>query len=171
LPSRGALLWFASGLRVRSGEIMRIVAVMVLAAATAMSAAATAAPVDVLFQQFGLFGTWAPDCLQPAAPANPHVSITTPSAGLVLEDHDLGPDFAINSYSMLSAERLSAERLSVQVIFQPGGADEERDRLEFRVRKSTRRTMFNQADGGKVLVKDGIALANGSKTPVLKKCD
>ena len=150
---------------------MRIAAVIALAVTAAMPVAAAATSVDDLFQQFGLFGNWAGDCKQPATPSNPHVSITTPSAGLVLEDHDLGPNFAINRYSMLSAERLSAERLSVQVIFQPGGADEERDRLEFRVRKSTRRTLFNQADGGKVLVKDGIALANGSKTPVLKKCE
>ncbi len=42
---------------------MRIVAVFVLAAATAMSAAAEqAASIDALFQQFGLFGTWASDC-------------------------------------------------------------------------------------------------------------
>ena len=48
-----------------------------------------------------------PIASRPATPANPHVSITTPSAGLVLEDHDLGPDFAVNRYSVLSAERIS----------------------------------------------------------------
>jgi hypothetical protein len=30
--------------------------------------------------------------------------------------------------------------------------------------------MFNQADGGSVRVRDGIALARGSKTPLLHKC-
>src|SRR5664279_1405538 len=150
---------------------MRIVAVMLLTIATAMSAAAQTASVDVLFQQFGLFGTWAPDCLQPAAPANPHVSITTPSAGLVVEEHDLGPDYATNHYSILSAEQASAEQLTVAVIFQPGAEDEERQKLTFLIRKGTRRTLFNQPDGGAVRVKDGIALANGSQTPVLKKCD
>ena len=150
---------------------MRIVAVLVLAAATAMSAAAQTAPVDVLFQQFGLFGTWASDCRQSASPANPHVSITTPSPGLVSETHDLGRDYAVNHYSILSAERLSAEQLSVAVIFQPGTETEEREKLIFLVRDRTRRTMFNQPDGGAVRVKDGIALAHGSKTPVLNKCD
>jgi hypothetical protein len=150
---------------------MRIAAVLVLAAATAMPAAAQTAPVDVLFQQFGLFGTWAGDCRQPASPANPHVSITTPSPGLVLESHDLGPDYTINRYSMVSAERLSAEQLAVAVIFQPDTDDEERQKLTFLVRKGTRRTLFNQPDGGAVRVKDGIALAHGSKTPVLKKCE
>ena len=150
---------------------MRIVAVIVLTAATAMSAAAEAASIDVLFQQFGLCGTWALDCGQAASPANPHVSITTPSAGLVQEEHDLGHDYAVNHYSMLAAERLSVERLSVQVIFQPGTEAEERQKLVFLVRDRTRRTMFNQPEGGAVRVKDGIALAHGSKTPVLRKCE
>jgi hypothetical protein len=150
---------------------MRIAAVLVLAAATAMPAAAQTAPVDVLFQQFGLFGTWAGDCRQPASPANPHVSITTPSPGLVSESHDLGPDYTINRYSMVTAERLSVEQLAVAVIFQPGTDDEERQKLVFLVRKDTRRTLFNQPDGGAVRVQDGIALAHGSKTPVLNKCE
>ena len=73
-------------------------------------AVALAAPVDALFQQFGLFGTWASDCAHGASPANPHVSIATPSLGQVIEDHDLGHDYAVNRYSMLSAERLSDDR-------------------------------------------------------------
>jgi hypothetical protein len=150
---------------------MRIAAVLLLAAATAMPAAAQAASADVLFQQFGLFGTWAIDCQQAAAPANPHVSITTPSVGLVVEEHDLGPDYTTNHYSILSAERGSAEQLTVAVIFQPGAEGEERQTLTFLIRKGTRRTLFNRPDGGAVRVKNGIALANGSKTPVLNKCD
>jgi hypothetical protein len=149
---------------------MRIVAVMVLATAIAAPVSAKAASVDELFQQFGLFGTWAPDCGEAASPANPHVSITTPSAGLVLESHNIGSRYAINRYSMLSAERISAEQLSVEVIFQPGTEAEERQKLVFLVRDGTRRTMFNQPDGGEVRVKDGVALAHGSKTPVLNKC-
>jgi hypothetical protein len=150
---------------------MRIVAVTVLALTTAIPAAAKAASVDELFVQFGLFGTWASDCAQAASPANPHVSITTPSAGLVLEQHDLGQGYAVNHYKMLSAERLSGERLSVEVIFQPGTAVEERQRLVFLVRKGTRRTMFNQPEGGAVRVKDGIVVGRGNKTPVLHKCE
>jgi hypothetical protein len=150
---------------------MRIAAAMVLAAATAMPAATQTAPVDALFQQFGLFGTWAADCQQPASPANPHFSITAPSPGLVSESHDLGRDYAVNSYSILSAERLSAEQLSVEVIFQPGTETEEREKLIFLVRDRTRRTMFNQPDGGAVRVKDGVVLAHGVKTPALNKCE
>jgi hypothetical protein len=91
--------------------------------------------------------------------------------GLVLEDHDLGPEFAVNRYSVLSAEQVSATSLSVSVIFQPGTEAEERQRLIFAVRDNTRRTLFNQADGGAVRVRDGIAVARGSKTPLLQKCN
>jgi len=149
---------------------MRIAAVIVLALLTAMPATAAAPLVEALFQQFGLFGTWAADCQQPATPGNPHVSITTPTPGLVLEDHDLGSDFAVNRYSVLAAERISAERLSVEVTFQPGAEGEERQKLVFLIRNDTRRTMFNQANGGPVRVKDGIALAHHTKTPLLRKC-
>ncbi len=149
---------------------MRIAAIFFLVAAAIMSTSANATSVEELFQKFGLFGTWAGDCSQPPSPTNPHVSITTPTAGLVLEDHDLGPDFAINNYSVLSAEMVSETRLSVEVIFQPGSETEERQRLVFQIRDGTRRTMFNQPDGGMVRVKDGIALARGTKTPILNKC-
>jgi len=31
--------------------------------------------------------------------------------------------------------------------------------------------MFNQTSGGTVRVKDGIALARGTKTPLLRRCE
>ena len=151
---------------------MRFAAVLVLSLLTAATAVAEPPTVEELFQQFGLFGTWATDCKQPATPINPHVSIMMPSPGLVLEDHDLGADFARNRYSVLAAERVSETRLSVDVIFQPGKPEEERQNLVFEIRNGMRRTMFNQpADGGPVRVADGIALARGTETPVLMKCE
>jgi hypothetical protein len=146
------------------------VVLLVLVSAT-LPNSVDAASVEDLFHQFHLFGNWAGDCSTPPTPVNPHVSISTPSAGLVLEDHNLGPDYAVNRYSILSAEKISATNLSVRVIFQPGTEAEERQKLVIAVRKNTRRTMYNQTDGGAVRVKDGIALARGSKTPVLRKCD
>ncbi len=149
---------------------MRIMAAIVLALMTANPAAA-APSVEELFRAFDLFGHWAADCQESATPANPHVSILISSPGVVLEEHNLGKEFALNRYSVLSAARVSVTRLSAEVIFMPGTQGEERQKLTFQIRKGTRRTMFNQPDGGKVRVKDGVALAHGIKTPVLKKCD
>ena len=150
---------------------MRLVAVIGVAVLVALPEIANAASVEEVFQEFGLLGTWAADCSSPATPGNPHVSITVPSVGLVLEDHDLGPDFAVNRYSVLSAEPVSQTSVSVQVIFQPGTTVEERQKLIFSVNNKTRRTIFNQSDAGVIRVKDGVAIARGSKTPLLRKCD
>jgi hypothetical protein len=154
---------------------MRLAAVLALVAAIVMPAAAKAASdaasVDELFHAFWLFGTWAPDCKLAASPGNPHVSITTPSAGQVIEEHDFGAGYAVNRYSILKAELLSDDLLSVSTIFQPGTAEEERDRLIFRVYGGTRRTMLNQPAKGEARVKNGIARADGSRTPLLHKCD
>jgi len=43
--------------------------------------------------------------------------------------------------------------------------------LVFLVRKDSRRTIFNQADGGAVRVKDGVVTAFAAKTWVLEKCE
>jgi len=150
---------------------MRLVAVIGIAALVALPEIASATSVEDVFQEFGLFGTWATDCGSPATPGNPHVSISTPNAGLVLEDHDLGPDFAVNRYSVLSAEPVSKTSVSVHVIFQPGTTVEERQKLIFAVNNNTRRTIFNQSDAGAIRVKDGVAVARGSKTPLLRKCE
>lgn len=126
--------------------------------------------IENVFQSFNLMGDWAIDCERPASPANPHVAISAPSPGLVLEEHSLGDEYAVNRYSVLSAAKLSSERLSVEVMFGPGTENEQRQKLVLQVRKGTRRTMFNQPDGGEVRVKDGIALSHGTRTPLLKKC-
>ena len=152
---------------------MRIVAALFALVVTATPAAATdeGPPPEQLFKEFGLFGKWAVDCAAPALPGNPHVYVRQPTPGVILEEHDLGPNNDINLYSVLSAERLSDTRLSAVVLLHPGRADEERQQLTFAVRDGTRRTLFNQVVGGPVRVKDGIAQWNGSKTPLLHKCE
>jgi hypothetical protein len=153
---------------------MRFAAVLLCVFLTALPAAAApheGPSPEELFRQFGLFGQWANDCAKPAAPDNPHVSIIEIAPGVILEEHDIGPDNVINRYSVLDARRLSDTRLSVEMLFRPGEDDEERQMLTFEVHDGTRRTIFNQVEGGPVRVKDGIALWNGSKTPVLHKCE
>ena len=136
----------------------------------AVGVPAGAPPVDDVFRSFDLFGTWATDCGRPASPDNPYVNITTPAAGLVLENNEVGPGYAANRYSVLSARRLSKSRLEVTVIFRPGAVGEERQLLIFAVRNGTRRTIYNRVEGGAVRVRNGIVLSLGIKTPVLRKC-
>lgn len=155
---------------------MRFAAVFVFGLLLANSAAAEPpeqAPspsAEKVFQSFGLFGDWALDCKEPASPANPHVAISVLSPGLVLEEHTLGDEYAVNRYSVLSAARLSPERLAVEVLFGPGTENEQRQKLILQVHKGTRRTLFNQPEGGEVRVRDGVALSQHTRTPLLKKC-
>jgi hypothetical protein len=174
LPWRRALLRWLKASDIVERAVKRIVAVLLVVVATALPAVASSGegpPPEQLFRQFGLFGTWATDCGTVASPANPHVKISQPSPGLILEEHHIGADYAVNRYSVLSAERLSDTRLSVVVLFHPGAEDQERQKLIFLIRDRTRRTVFNQVDGGPVRVNDGIALAHGTKTPLLHKCE
>jgi len=137
----------------------------------ALPAALRAAPVEDVFRDFDMFGTWAVDCAAPASGSNPHVVDVMQSPGVVTESHDLGPDFAGNRYSVVSAERMSREQMAIEVIFQPGAENEQRQKLILLIRKNTRRTMFNQPEGGEVRVKDGIAVGRGLRTAVLRKCE
>jgi hypothetical protein len=167
LPARIALLCLGSF--VESERFMRIAAAIVFSLISAMPAAASPS-VEELFREFDLFGHWAADCGGAATPANPHVAVLIASPGAVVEEHNLGTGFALNRYSVLTAARVSETRLATEVIFTPSAGGEERQKLVIQVRNGTRRTMFNQPEGGAVRVKDGVAVAHGIKTPVLKKC-
>jgi len=127
------------------------------------------AVVDLL-RTYDLFGAFARDCGRPAAPGNPHVRVTEEPGGLVIETHDFGLGSSANIYSVRAARRIAADRLELKVVFVPGTLSEQFQTLELMVGKGTRRTVFNRVDNGPVRVRHGVALANGSKTPQLKKC-
>jgi hypothetical protein len=131
--------------------------------------AADSGVVDV-YRRFGLFGTFAADCSRPPTPANPHVTVSELGGGRVFELHDLGTTFAINNYSVETARRAGKRRLAVTVMFMPGTEWQERQSLIFAVGKGTRRTVFNRVEDGPVVVRRGIALEVGKRTPLLKKC-
>jgi len=139
-------------------------------ASTPPTAAADAVPLDVLFGDLDLFGLWALDCRRQPTPANPHFRIGTPDPGIVEEVHDHGPQFGANRYRIVSAQRSGEDLLDVVAVFQPGTAAEERQTLVFQIGRGTRRTLFNQPEGAAVRVKDGVVVATGRNTPMMRKC-
>jgi hypothetical protein len=122
-----------------------------------------------VFAHYGLFGDWAIDCAAKASPSNPHVSVKQETGGIV-ETHNLGPDYAVNSYRVTEAKGLSPTRVSVGVSFQAADQTAQPQQLVFSVRGDTRRTLFTKVEGGPVRVKNGVAVGFGIKTPRLKKC-
>jgi hypothetical protein len=152
---------------------MRFSALLILALAQPAFASAIkpqAPTVSAAFEHYRLFGEWAVNCGAAASPSNPHVLVTRPTDDIVVERHDLGPGYAVNTYRMLAAESVSPTRLSVEALFQPEGQTEQRQQLVFSVQGKTRRTLFTKVDGGPVRVKDGMAVGYGVKTPRLEKC-
>jgi len=131
----------------------------------------TAEPV---FRDFNLLGDWAVACDKPASPSNPHVNVSAPGGGLIVENHDVGPDFAPNLYHVITAVRAGKDLIEARALFRPGTEGEEAQTLVMRIAKDrkgtdTRRTMFNRGDDG-VRVKDGVAVRSGAKTAVLRRC-
>jgi len=150
---------------------MRFVAVVAFFLTTTLATATAAPPTAAdVFRQFNLFGTWAVDCGRPASPQNPYVSDILEDTDAVVEEHHLGPTYAVNHYRVLAAARLSARQLALEVVFRPGSEASQQQKLVMNVRNGRRRTLFNQPEGGEVRVKDGVALAAGVKTPTLRKC-
>ncbi len=77
----------------------------------------------------------------------------------------------VNRYSVLSAEQVSNTWIALQVIFEPGKEDEERQKLVWSVRDGTLQTLFNQAQDGPARVDHGVAVGYAIETPLLKKCE
>lgn len=150
---------------------MRAVAVVAFLLAMTLATAAAPPTTADLFREFGLFGTWAVDCSRPASPQNPYVSDILEDDGAVVEQHHLGPAYAVNHYRVLSAKGLSTTEVALEVMFQPGSETAQQQTLVMRVSNGRRRTLFNQPEGGAVRVKDGIVLSVGVKTPTLTKCE
>lgn len=152
---------------------MRLCAASVLLLMLSSTAAATQNPsVTKLFDEFGLFGTWATDCNRAPAVDNPYATVIRPTGtGPVIEKDDAGPSAYVNRYTIVSAKRLTADTLSVTTVYRVGKQEKQvQDQIWF-VRDGSWRTLFNQPKGETALVKDGNVVGSGIKTPILHRCD
>jgi hypothetical protein len=151
--------------------MVRVAAAIAVMAIFAGTAAARAPSLEHLFNEFGLFGVWAIDCAAAPSLDNPHVDVSKPQQGAVLEQHDFGPGYEPNRYVIRAARRLSGHRLALDTRFERAGAEPQRQLIVMTVEGNSRRTMFTGTEDAPPRVLDGIATANGAPTPTLKKCD
>ena len=150
---------------------MRNVAAAVGAALFAAAAVAATSTAARVYRELGLFGTWAPNCAEPASPDNPRASVVNGDDGVVLERDDFGEGYEVNRYLIVAARRVKGHEVAVDALFAQGGAEPRRQLIIMRVEHGTRRTTFTGTGVGPPLVKDGVAAANGKPTPQLNKCD
>jgi len=141
-------------------------ALCVLGSAAASPAWAQGQSVSSVLANFGFFGTWAMHCGAPPAPTNIVQTVPPSGRGPVEFSDTVAPGTPGNRYRVLSARMAGPTTLVLRVELNRGSIE------DLAIVKSGNwvRTMTNQRSPGAQLVRDGIILANGRRTPWLQKC-
>ena len=144
---------------------------MALAPCFAESARAQSVPAVV--QQFGLIGTWSPDCGKPASPEN-NWSTYVVSGDKVLrkDDRGSGGDKAVDML-VRTAKLLAPDLLQVQ----ERGADMPSDlaaawetTVVLRKEGANRIRIWKSSMGGKTTVDNGKVVSGGGDTWAMSRC-
>jgi hypothetical protein len=137
----------------------------VLAALVAMAGPAAAQTAEAALQEFGLMGTWAPDCGKPAARSNIYVTYAVNGSDIV-NTHDPGQGFQKESYSVRGARKMGADALMTQMRTASGAE------MFVVMRKAGDKVFVSDvtAPDGSKPVKSGMIVANASLSPMLVRC-
>ena len=131
-----------------------------------LSPVATADTASDALAKFGLIGTWAADCQEPASLANPYVQFVAVPDGTVARQTLLGEGEAPVVNVIESAQAGSGDHLSTRERNSKGVV------LQIDVAKVADgvRVMSSKRSDGREPIKNGILTGNGKPTPILKKC-
>jgi hypothetical protein len=125
-----------------------------------------------VLQGFGLIGTWAPDCSQPASRDNIQ-SIYSLSGADVILTHDGGANASKDSYAVRTAKLVGTDSLLIQVrsLDMPPEMAAEAE-LSITLRKVGPKVQIwkQTAPGGIVLTEDGRIPATGTSTLPMSHC-
>jgi hypothetical protein len=124
-------------------------------------------PVPGVLQQFGLLGTWAIDCAQPAGPANEYSIYAVSPSGEATLAYARGEPYRDIIYAIRAAERVTADRLALHVLHLP-----EKFSVDLVLRKegATVRVWSSHASDGHMLVIGGVIAGNGAESPRFRRC-
>jgi hypothetical protein len=114
---------------------------------------------------YGMLGTWANDCSQPASSTNFYAVYKRSSGGQVTRVYYNDPDKVYNTYIIVDAIRVSDD----QVAYRQKGSD---GTVEIVIQVDGKRyhVLSSRVVNGKVFVKDG-KFANGDVSPWQTKCE
>lgn len=119
------------------------------------------------FQDFGLPGTWAPECDEAPSPLHPRAiySLTPSGEGQVL--YKAGPAAPDSAYAIRGAERVADDKLTLHEEWLHDGS-----RLDVTLRKyrGKLKVWLSREAGGKILVSDGVVAATGYVSPWMTRC-
>ena len=125
-----------------------------------------------VLQGFGLIGTWAPDCSQPASSDNIQ-SIYSLSGAEAILTHDGGATARKDSYAVRTAKLVGTDSLLIQVRSRdmpPEMAAEAELSITLRKVGSKVQIWKQTAPGGIVLTEDGKIPATGTATLPMAHC-
>jgi len=141
---------------------------LILMASVAIAAPAAAEPsLETTLQEFGLLGTWAPDCREAPSPLHPHALYATEPSGQASMTYEPGPHAPRSVYTILSAERIADDKLLLREEWR-----HDHSRLEVTLRRfrGKVKVWLSRDSDGKTLVQDGTVLATGYVSPWMMRC-
>jgi len=139
----------------------------IVALIATMPCSLRAETVASAFADFGLPGTWAPECSEAPSPLHPHAIYSLAPSGegrLVYQAGSIAPDSA---YAVTGAERVTGDRLTLHEEWL-----HDHTRLDVTLRKYRGRlkVWLSRDEHGMVLVKDGVVAATGYVSPWMTRC-
>ena len=129
--------------------------------------AAGASSLEGTLRDFGLLGTWAPDCAEPPSPLHPHATYSVEPSGQASVIYEPGPRAPRSAYAILSAERSAEDKLLLREDWL-----RDHSRLEVTLRKfrGKLKVWLSRDADGKLLVKDGVVITTGYVSPWMTRC-
>jgi hypothetical protein len=152
-----------------------LVAVLALASVEMASVeTAKAQSVADTIAEFGLVGTWAADCAQPASTGNFLTVYAIKSSGEVSRTYYDQPDHIYNNYKITSAKRQASDMLSYEQVwdFKGSPANIAGDRVQVLLNMADNKFQIVSSKGsdGSFFVKDRKYPGSGDESPWQLKC-
>jgi hypothetical protein len=147
-----------------------------LVAALAMVAAETANAQSVAntIAEFGLIGTWATDCTQPASSSNFLTVYAIKPSGEVSRTYYDQPGHVYNNYKITNAKRQTPDMLSYEQVWDfdgsPANIAGNRVQVLLNMADGKFQIVSSQASDGSFFVKDRKFPDSGDESPWQSRC-
>ena len=153
---------------------MRWGACLVAALAMATVETANAQSVADTIAEFGLIGTWATDCTQPASSSNFLTVYAIKPSGEVSRTYYDQPDHVYNNYKITSAKRQAPDMLSYQQVWDfegsPANVAGNRVQVLLNMADNKYQIVSSQGSDGSFFVKDRKFPGSADESPWQSQC-
>jgi hypothetical protein len=155
------------------GKRMRLKVVLAAAFVTSMAATAHAQSTVDLISQFGLVGTWATDCSQPASDGN-YFTVYAVKDSVVSRTYYDKPDHVYNNYKIVSAMRVLPDLLSYAQVWdfegKPANIAGDRVNVLLNMGENKFQIVSSQGSDGSFFVADRKFPGSGAESPWQFRC-